>query len=173
MSELMRWDPFRDFMSLRNAVDRLFEDAFVMPSHLLAPTTGWTLALDLAEDENGFVVKAAIPGVKPEDLDVSLTDDVLTIRGEIKADEEIKEDQYHLRERRYGTFARSVRLPAPVDAEHVEATYENGILTLRIPKAEQVRPKKITIQTRPMIEGQASEVKEAQHDEKKNEKVTA
>ncbi len=167
MSELMRWDPFRDFMSLRNAIDRLFEDAFVMPSRLLAPTTEWGLALDLAEDENSFVVKAAIPGVKPEDLDISLADNVLTIRGEIKADEEIKEEQYHIRERRYGSFSRSIRLPAPVDADHVEATYENGVLTLRIPKAEEVRPKKIAVQTRHMIEGQASEVKEPQQNGQK------
>ncbi len=173
MTDLMRWDPFRDFMSLRNAIDRLFEDAFVMPSRVWAPTTEWSLALDVAEDENGFIVKAAIPGVRPEDLDISLADNVLTIRGEVKRDEEIKEEQYHVRERRYGTFTRSIRLPTPVDADHVEATYENGVLTLRIPKAEQVRPKKITVQTRQMIEGQATEVKEPQRNEKKAEPATA
>ncbi|HEY63781.1 MAG TPA: Hsp20/alpha crystallin family protein [Caldilineae bacterium] len=160
MTNLMRWDPFRDFISLRNAMDRLFEEAFVMPSRLLAPTTEWSLALDVAEDEDNFIVKATIPGVRPEDLDVSIADNVLTIRGEIKADEEIKEEQYHIRERRYGSFSRSVRLPAPVDADKVEATYENGVLTLRIPKAEEVRPKRIPVKTRQMIEGQASEVKE-------------
>ena len=159
MSSLMRWDPFRDFISLRNAMDRLFEEAFVMPTRLWAPTTGWGLALDLAEDENSFVVKAAVPGVRPEDLDVSLADDVLTIRGEVKSEDEAKEERYHLRERRFGSFTRSIRLPAPVDADHVEATYEHGVLTLRIPKAEQVRPKKIKIQTHKMIEGQATEVR--------------
>ena len=169
MTDLMRWDPFREFMSLRNAIDRLFEDAFVMPSRVWAPTTEWSLALDVAEDENGFIVKAAIPGVRPEDLDISLADNVLTIRGEVKADEEIKEEQYHVRERRYGAFSRSIRLPAPVDADHVEATYENGVLTLRIPKAEEVRPKKIAVRTGRMIEGQATEVKETQRDEQKAE----
>ncbi|GAB4563358.1 MAG: Hsp20/alpha crystallin family protein [Anaerolineae bacterium] len=167
MTSLMRWDPFRDFMALRNTMDRLFEEAFLTPSRLLSSTTEWGLALDLAEDENEFIVKAAIPGVRPEDLDISIADNVLTIRGELKADEEIKESQYHLRERRYGRFTRSVRLPAPVNADGAQATYEHGVLTLRIPKAEEVRPKRITVQTSRMIEGQAKPVAEGQHDNQK------
>jgi HSP20 family protein len=161
MSSLMRWDPFRDFVVLRNAVDRLFEDTLTMPTRRLLPLVDFGLDLDLSEDENGFLVQAAIPGVKPEDLDVSVANDVLTIRAEVKEDEEIKRKQYHLRERRVGTFTRSIRLSAPVDAEHVEATYENGVLTLNIPKAEEVRPRKISIKAPKMIEAQAADVKES------------
>ncbi len=161
MSSLMRWDPFRDFVALRNAMDRLFEDTFTLPTRRLIPLMEFGLDLDLIEDENGFLVKAAIPGVKPEDLDISVANDVLTIRAEVKEDEEVKARQYHLRERRVGTFSRSVRLPAPVDAEQVEATYENGVLTLTLPKVAELRPKKIAVKTSKMIEGQATEVKQS------------
>lgn len=163
MTSLMRWDPFRDFMTLRNAMDRLFEEAFAAPTRWALPSQGWGLALDLIEEENEFVVKAAVPGMRPEDLDVSLSADVLTIRGETKAEQETKEERYHIRERHFGSFTRSVRLPAPVDADNVAATYENGVLTVRIPKAEQVRPRKIAVQTPKVIEAQASTTKEGEH----------
>ena len=143
MSTLMRWDPYREFATMRNLMDRVFEDTFgptqPMRNDALA------LALDVAEKEEGFVVKASVPGINPDDLDISLTNDVLTIRGETKADNEINEENYHLRERRYGSFMRSITLPVPVQSDKVDAAYDNGVLTLTLPKAEDLRPKKIAI----------------------------
>ncbi|MBP8125371.1 MAG: Hsp20/alpha crystallin family protein [Caldilineaceae bacterium] len=143
MSTLMRWDPYREFATMRNLMDRVFEDTFG-PAQSLR-TDALSLALDVAEQQDGFVVKASVPGINPDDLDISLTNDVLTIRGETKADTEIDEETYHLRERRVGSFMRSVTLPVPVQADKVDAAYENGVLTLTLPKAEELRPKKIAI----------------------------
>lgn len=143
MSTLMRWDPYREFATMRNLMDRVFEDTFGPTQPLRIDALA--LALDVAEKEDGFVVKASVPGINPDDLDISLTNDVLTIRGEVKADNEVNEETYHLRERRFGTFMRSVTLPVPVQSDKVDAAYDNGVLTLTLPKAEELRPKKIAI----------------------------
>ena len=154
MTSLIRWDPFREITTLREAMDRLFEDAFVFSTRLMAPVRPFGMELDLVEEEDRFVVRASMPGVRPDDLDISLTENTVTIRGELKPDEDIKEEQYHIRERRYGTFSRSITLPAPIDTNAVDAVYEDGVLTLTLPKAEEVRPKKIAVKTHKMIEGQ-------------------
>jgi HSP20 family protein len=104
-------------------------------------------AVDVAEEETAYIVKAAMPGVKPEEVEVTLHNNVLTLKGEAKADKEIKEENYHLRERRYGSFMRSLTLPAGVKAEQIEAKHEDGVLTVRLPKMEEDKPKKIAIQT--------------------------
>ena len=141
---LTRWDPFREMLSLRNRMDRLFDRAY--DSQMDWPeTTTLGLALDVAEQENEFIVKASVPGINPNDLEITFNDNILTIKGEINADKEIKEDQYHLRERRFGSFSRSISLPTRVRAENIQANYEAGILTLTLPKAEEVKPKKIAI----------------------------
>jgi len=145
MSTLMRWDPYREFATMRNLMDRVFEDTFGPVQALRGDVGAMSLALDVAEKEDGFVVKASVPGINPDDLDISLTNDVLTIRGETKADTEINEETYHLRERRVGSFMRSVTLPVPVQTDQVDAAYDNGVLTLTLPKAEELRPKKIAI----------------------------
>jgi HSP20 family protein len=115
------------------------------------------LAVDVVENKDDFVVKASIPGINPDDLDVSYSDDTLTIKGEIKSENEYKEDQYHLRERRYGSFARSISLPTKIKGDAIDASYQNGVLTLRLPKAEEVKPKRIAIKVgdQKMIEGKA------------------
>jgi HSP20 family protein len=100
----------------------------------------------LPDDE--VVVKATVPGVKPDDLHITITGDVLTIRGEVKQEEEVKEEAYHIRERRYGTFSRSLPLPVPVLTDKAKAEFENGILTLTLPKAEEVRPKTIEVKAK-------------------------
>jgi HSP20 family protein len=146
MMSLTRWNPRRDMMSLRNEMNRLFEQAFEGGS--LGPwqsSTNWGLALDVAEKDDAFLVTASVPGLKPDDLDITITDNVLTIKGETKSDETIEEEQYHLRERRFGSFGRSISLPVTVDADNVEANYEDGILTLTLPKAEEARPHRIAI----------------------------
>lgn len=145
MSTLIRWDPYREFATMRNLMDRVFEDTFGPVQALRNEVGALSLALDVAEKADSFVVKASVPGISPDDLDISLTNDVLTIRGETKADTEINEENYHLRERRHGSFVRSVTLPVPVQADKVDAAYENGVLTLTLPKAEELRPKKIAI----------------------------
>lgn len=144
MSSLIRWNPAREMLDLRREFDRLFASALDLPQFGSTATT-WGLALDVVEQDDDYIVKASIPGIDPDDIEVTLTDNTLTIRGEFKEDEEVKEEQYRLRERRYGSFARSVTLPTAVDRDSIEATYENGVLTLSVPKAEEVKPKHIAI----------------------------
>ncbi len=145
MTTLVRWDPFREMMQLQNAVDRLFEAELASTMPLWRQSAAWALPLDVIETDDEFIVKASIPGINPDELDISLVDNVLTIKGEIKAEEESEDVRYHLRERRFGMFQRSISLPVPVNADKVEATYENGVLILHIPKAEEVKPKHISI----------------------------
>lgn len=160
MANITRWDPFGDMLSLRQAMDRLFEDAFVRPRQLmhLGPEDGVaTLAVDMHETDGELFVSAAVPGVKPEDLDISVQGDVLTIKGETRNDEEVKEENYVRRERRYGAFYRQVQLPKPVRSDGAEATFENGVLKLRLPMSEEARERKIPVKaageaSQPVIE---------------------
>ena len=160
MRSIIRRDPFREMLSLRNAMDQLFDSAFVG-----APWDwqSWTaeLPLDVVENQDEYLVKASIPGINPDDLEVTFSDRMLTIKGEIKA-EEVKEDvQYHLRERRYGSFTRSVTLPTLVKADAIAASYNAGVLTLRLPKTEEVKAKRISVRTddsHKMIEGRAKDI---------------
>ena len=157
MSTLTRWDPFREMMALRNTMERLMEDV-ERPLWRAESSEFLRLAVDVSETDDSFIVKASLPGINPEDLDISMTDNVLTIKGEIKMEEEKEGEKYHIRERRYGRFMRSLTFPVPVDADKIEATYENGVLTLVLPKAEEAKPKKIEIKTNghKVIEGKVS-----------------
>lgn len=147
---LTRFDPFREMLTLRRAMDRMFDRALDTDT-AWQPVT-WDLALDVAENKDEFLVKASIPGINPDDLEITYTDNVLTIKGETKEEKEIKEDQYHLRERRFGSFARSLTLPTRVKGDAIEARYEAGVLTLRLPKVEEAKPKKISIHVPKVIE---------------------
>jgi HSP20 family protein len=141
-----RWDPFREAVSLRDAMNMLFQESFVRPNgSMMAQGAPATLPLDLSENENEFVIKASLPGVKPEDVDVTVQGDTLTIRGESKTDEEKKGEHWHLRERRFGQFQRSVSLPARVSADAARAQYDHGVLVLTLPKAEEAKPRQIKI----------------------------
>jgi HSP20 family protein len=150
---LTRWDPFQEMLNLRRTVDRLFDN--VSPDHDWTQPTLWGLAVDVVENKDAFIVKASIPGINPDDLEVSYADDTLTIKGEIKSDNEVKDNQYHLRERRYGSFSRSISLPTKIKGDAIEASYQNGVLSLRLPKAEEVKPKRIAIMVgdQKMLEG--------------------
>ena len=150
---LTRWDPFQEMLNLRRTVDRLFDN--VSTDHELAQPSLWGLAVDVVENKDDFIIKASVPGINPDDLDISYADDTLTIKGEIKSDNEVKENQYHLRERRYGSFTRSISLPTKIKGDAIEASYQNGVITLRLPKAEEVKPKRIAIKVgdQKMIEG--------------------
>ena len=149
MSNLVKWEPFRDLISLREAMDRLFEESFVRPR------AGWprpqevgAIVVDMYETDEAVVVKAALPGVKAEDLDISLTGDTLTIRGETEREGETQEENYLYRERYFGAFSRSLALPKHVVSKDAEAEFENGVLVLTLPKAEEVKPKAIKVKTR-------------------------
>lgn len=154
---MIRWNPMRDMMRLRNEFDRLFEDSFDFQRWRGMEPFG-SPAVDVAETDDQYVIKASLPGIKPEDLDISVTGNALTIKGQIDGEETISEEQYHLRERHYGAFARTITLPATVDAESVAANYEDGVLTLTAPKTEDVRRKHITVtsgQPAKLLEGEA------------------
>jgi HSP20 family protein len=155
MSNLVRWDPFDDVRGLHRRMDRLFGDFFRGPHVVLWEPAELGFALDVYETDDALVVKGALPGVRPDEVDISVTGDVLTIKGETKSEEETKNGSYHRRELRYGAFARSVPLPTRVDHDKAEATFENGILTVTLPKAEEVKPKSIKIEARGVIEGKS------------------
>jgi HSP20 family protein len=149
MRNLVRWEPYRDLISLREAMDRLFEESIVRPrAGWLAPVEAGTLAVDMYETDDAIVVKATIPGVKPEDLDISVTGDTLTIKGETRVEKEVKEENYIHRECHYGSLCRSLTIPVSVVADKAEAEFENGILTLTLPKAEEVKPKAIKVKAK-------------------------
>ena len=150
----MRWNPAREMMTLRNEFDRLFENFLDLPQLQENRDLDWGLALDVAENDNTYTIKASVPGISPDDIDITLSDNVLTIKGEFKEEKTVEEEKYHLRERRFGSFGRSVTLPVAVNAEAVEAAYDNGVLTFTIPKADEVKPKRITIKAKqPILDG--------------------
>jgi HSP20 family protein len=145
MSNLVRWEPFREMLSLRDAVDRLLADSFVRTSDWFSEGVP---AIDMYETKDAVVVKATLPGVKPEDVEIKLTGDVLSIRGEMKEEVETNDRNYHCRERRYSSFNRSIGLPVSVVADKASAEFENGILTLTLPKSEESKPKVITVKAK-------------------------
>jgi len=144
-----RWHPLTDVMTLRQAMDRLFEDSFVHPSRTLE-TLGEVAApaLDVYQTPGEIVVKETLPGVKPEDVSIDITGDTLTIKEENKAEQEVKREDYLYQERRYDTFSRRVVLPSGLKSDKAETTMEDGVLTLTIPKAEEVKPKAIKVKAK-------------------------
>ncbi len=146
MSNLTRWEPVREMMTLREAMDRLFDDAFTRP---ISMSGGSVIpALDLYQTPNEVVVKVALPGLKSDDVQLAVTDNMLTLRGEFKHEAEQKEATYHIREQRHGAFERSVMLPTDVQTDKAKADFENGVLTITLPKAEAVKPKTINIKAK-------------------------
>jgi HSP20 family protein len=150
MSNLTRWEPGREVMTLRDAMDRLFDDAFTRPFSLMR-AGGSTLsspAIDMYQTNNEVVVKAALPGFKADEVQINVTGDILTLRGEVKQEEEKKDRSWHIREHRWSSFERSVRLPTGVISDKAQADFQNGILTITLPKLEEVRPKTITVKAK-------------------------
>ena len=149
---LTRYDPLQEMLSLRNVVDRLFDSGLGQMENSTRPLA-WGLPLDVIETDDAFVVKASIPGINPDEVEVTFTDNVLTLKGELTADQEVKEARYHLRERRIGSFARSISLGARIDGDKIQADYQHGVLTLTLPKAEELKPRRITVKPGKLIEG--------------------
>ncbi len=141
------WDPFREMRALQDRINRLFEAPLGKHGRTEDSmlTDGWFPPVDIREDANSIYLKAEIPGVKKEDLNISLDNDVLTIKGEKKQENDVKEENFHRMERYYGSFSRSFSLPSGVDPTKVNATYKDGILTLTLSKKEESKPKKIDV----------------------------
>ena len=143
-----RWDPMRDVVSLRDAVNSLIQESILRPgADLIRPGVERVagVPVDVAETENEFILKASLPGVRPEDVQITAHGDTVVLRGDVKPEEEKKGVTWHVRERRHGSFQRSFTLTAPIDADGARATFENGVLTLTLPKAEAAKPRHIKI----------------------------
>jgi HSP20 family protein len=146
MSDITRWEPMREMMTLREAMDRLFDDSYTHPFGL--GPSGGVPVIDLYQTGDDVVVKASLPGLKADDVQISVTGDVLTLRGEFKQELEKQEATWHLREHRYGSFERSIQLPSEVQTDKAKADFENGILTITLPKSEMTKPKTITVKAK-------------------------
>ncbi|HVV01899.1 MAG TPA: Hsp20/alpha crystallin family protein [Verrucomicrobiae bacterium] len=143
--ELSSWPGLGRLSSLRDEIDRLFEAplaALSGPSQLLG---GWTPSLDVFENKDNVIVKAEVPGMKKEEIEVSLHDGTLSISGERKSNQEFKEAEVYRSERFVGRFQRTVTLPAPVASDKVKAQYKDGVLTVTLPKTEEAKPKQIDV----------------------------
>ena len=153
MTRIIRWNPYREMHNMINSVDRRVDSRYLAARHM-APQN-WALAVDVSESEDEYLIKASLPGINPEDLDINIESNVLTIKGEYKEEEEREDRRYHMRERRSGNFCRSFSLPNSVNADAIEATYEAGVLSLSLPKAEEAKPHRIEVKSfdKPMIEG--------------------
>jgi HSP20 family protein len=136
----------REVLTLREAMDRLFDDAFTRPLGWSGVSTG--PAIDMYQTDNDVVVKAVLPGLKAEDVEITVTGETLTLRGEFKQQNEQKNTRYHIREQRQGSFERQILLPTDVEAGKARANFENGVLTVTMPIAEAVKPKAITIKAK-------------------------
>ena len=146
MSNLIRWEPAREMMTLREAMDHLFDDAFTRP---LSLRDGWSApAIDMYQTDDEVVVKASLPGVKADEVQINITGEILTLKGETRQVEEKKDKAWHMREQRWGAFERAIALPTEVVADKAKAEFENGILTIFLPKAEEVKPKIINIKAK-------------------------
>ncbi len=147
MPDIVRWEPFRDLISLRDAMDRLFAESYIRPTGLLPAVfaDGNNVPIDVYETDQDVVVKASIPGVKPEDIDISIVGDDVTIKGQTEERTEVKEENFVRREMHYGSLSRTVSLPTSIQADKADAKFENGVLTLTLPKAEEVKPKTVKV----------------------------
>ena len=147
MARIIRWNPYRELNAMRESVDRVFEGNLANTSPSWGNSGNWGLALDIAEAEDEYVITASLPGIKPEDIEITSNSKMLTIKGKMKEENEDEGKKYYLRERRYGSFCRSVSLPSNVKADSIEADYETGVLTLRLPKSEESKPKRILVKS--------------------------
>ena len=146
---VIRWNPWRDAMTLREATNRILEDSYVRPRRVWDDGTQerpHQLPLDVYTTSEEIVVLASLPGLAPDDVDISIDDDVLTVRAELGAP--IENVDYVFQERPYGTYVRRLTLNVPIEADKVEAAFENGVLTLVLPKAEETKPKVIKVKSK-------------------------
>ena len=145
MTRITRWEPFREARRMHDMLDRMMDRSLIDPWSV---GMEGAIPLDMYQTDDEIIVKASAPGMTPEDIDISITGETLTIRGEIKEEQLQEGARYHIRERRVESFSRSVSLPTLVQAEKAKAEFENGILTLSLPKVEEVKPKTITVKAK-------------------------
>ena len=146
---LVRWRPMRDVFRFRDEMDRLFDDFMErFPTRRDLGDRMWSPDVDLCETDNEIVVEAEIPGMEQKDINVTIKDNVLTLKGEKKQEKEVKEANYHRVERNYGSFARTFTLPTAVVVDKAQAKYDNGVIRITLPKAEEVKPKEISVQVK-------------------------
>jgi len=144
MTYITRFEPFREFSTLQNQLNRVFQDFGRGNEELLTSGT-FVPAVDIYEDQHSLNLKLEVPGIEQKDLDIQLENNTLTVRGERKFEEEEKEENFHRIERRYGSFARSFTLPNTVETDNVQAVYENGILKIKLAKRAEAKPKQIKV----------------------------
>jgi HSP20 family protein len=144
---IMRWDPFEEAGTLRRAMDRLFDDFFATrrPGRDLAEMA-WEPAVEMFETDHDVVVRAEMPNIDPKNVEITVTNDAITLKGETKHEEEQKDRNYYRRELRYGAFSRTLPLGAEVKASEAKATYKDGVLEVKIPKSERVKPTSVKVQ---------------------------
>ena len=146
---IVRWEPFRDLVGLQERMNRLFDESFRGINRTGSEEDwvggSWAPAVDIYEQNGNIVLKAELPGVDPKDVDVRVENNILTLRGERKLDNEVKRENYHRVERAYGSFTRSFTLPNVVDTEKIKAEYKDGLLRMTLPKKDEARTKQIAI----------------------------
>jgi HSP20 family protein len=145
MSAITHWDPFRGLTTLQDQVNRVFEGAFVQGRTGQTDLATWAPAVDIYEGQNELVAMVDLPGVEEKDIDIRLENNTLTIRGDRKFDNSVNEDNYLRVERAYGSFTRRFSLPNTVNAEGINASYNNGVLTVHMPKREESKPKQVKV----------------------------
>ncbi len=145
MSDLIRWNPIDDLFDIQENINRIFGN-YLSTKGAQAKVLGWMPPVDITESENEYVIKADIPGMKKEDIKISLENNTLSITGERKEEKEEKNKNYIKKEKSYGSFMRSFALPHTVDAKGIKATYKEGVLTVTVPKSEEAKPKEIKIE---------------------------
>jgi len=146
MAALVRWTPFRDLMNIQEEMNRLFEDFFHRPAQAGNGGT-WAPVMDISESDSTITVKMDLPGVTKDDVNIQIVGDTLQVKGEKRQEKDVREENYHRIERTYGSFFRSVELPTRVVAEKITAKFKDGVLTIELPKAEEVKPHAIEIKT--------------------------
>jgi len=146
MTMITRWDPFREFVTLQNRMNRLFHDSFEPEgTNEALTTTRFTPAVDVYEDEHNVTLKIEVPGIDEKDIDVRVENNTLTVHGERKFEKEEKEENYRRVERQYGSFTRTFTLPTTVDHENIQADYDKGVLKIKLAKKAEAKPKQIKV----------------------------
>jgi len=144
---LARWTPYRDIMSVRDEMNHVLNEVFGRGTNDESSWVSgtWAPAVDIYETDGALVMKAELPGFSKDDINIELKENTLIIKGERQREDEVKEGNYHRRERTYGAFQRSFMLPTTIDREKVNASYKDGVLELRLPKMQEAQPKRIAV----------------------------
>jgi HSP20 family protein len=141
---ISRWDPFRDLSKVQEQMNRFLGDSFLRRANDSSLTT-WAPEVDIHETEDALVLEVDLPGMEEKDLDIRVENNMLTVRGDRKFEKKVSEENYLRVERAYGSFSRSFSLPQTIDAESIKADYRNGVLTIRVPKREEAKPRQVKV----------------------------